>query len=173
MLLIANAAVFALYIVTRVILWSGIQVPGRAEQLLQELPLELPQGRLDEAAATDLAQRFDTEYARLYGEGARAVFQAREVFAIRVAARVPLGFAPEVTAADGNGAAPAAGRTRDVFWPEERARLSTAVHDGSLLGDGDTIAGPAVVELPHTAVAVPAGHELRRDTVGNLVLTVT
>jgi N-methylhydantoinase A len=58
-----------------------------------------------------------------------------------------------------------------VFWPEEREWLPTAVHDGATLGEGDTIAGPAVVELPHTAVAVPAGRELRRDAVGNLVLT--
>jgi N-methylhydantoinase A len=46
------------------------------------------------------------------------------------------------------------------------------VHDGSTLTEGDTVAGPAVVELPHTAVAVPDGRELRRDGVGNLVLTV-
>jgi N-methylhydantoinase A len=143
-----------------------------AEQLLQELPLDLPQGTLDRGAADDLAERFDSEYARLYGEGARAVFQAREVFAIRVTARVPLGFAPEVSGSDGDGAASAGERTRDVFWPEERAWLPTTVHDGAALAAGDRIAGPAVVELPHTAVAVPSGRELRRDGVGNLVLTV-
>lgn len=39
-LLIVNGAIFALYIVTRVILWSGVQVPGRIEQLLQEFDVD-------------------------------------------------------------------------------------------------------------------------------------
>jgi N-methylhydantoinase A len=142
-----------------------------AEQLLQELPLDLPAGELDEAAAADLAARFDTEYARLYGEGARAVFQAVEVFAVRVAARVPLGFAPEA-AGDGGppGGRAESERTREVFWPGDRERTTTAVHDGDALAAGATVAGPAIVELPHTAVAVPAGTVLRRDHVGNLIL---
>jgi N-methylhydantoinase A len=143
-----------------------------AEQFLQELPLELPAGELGEDEATDLARRFDLEYARLYGEGARAVFHAVEVFAIRVTARVPLGFAPQAHSRNGHpGGAHSGDGTREVFWPSERRTLTTAVHDGATLAEGDTVDGPAVVELPHTAVAVPAGSRLRRDGVGNLILS--
>jgi N-methylhydantoinase A len=143
-----------------------------AEQFLQELPLELPAGDIDAAAAEDLAQRFDAEYARLYGEGARAIFHAVEVFTVRVTARVPLGFAPHP---EGDGAGPsgplAGEHTRKVFWPAERAWIDTAVHDGATLSEGATVEGPAVVELPLTAVSVPAGTSLRRDGLGNLHLT--
>ena len=143
-----------------------------AEQFLQELPLELPGGELDAAVAEELARRFDAEYARLYGEGARAVFHAVELFAVRVAARVPLGFAPDATAGVDRGRAARAGEgSREVFWPSGRDWVTTAIHDGTALTAGDAVAGPAIVELPHTAVAVPAGHGLWRDGVGNLVLT--
>jgi N-methylhydantoinase A len=144
-----------------------------AEQFLQELPLDLPTGEIDGAACEDLRARFDAEYARLYGEGARAVFHAVEVFTVRVTARVPLGFAarPE----DGNGARPAdalrSERSREVFWPDERTWIETAIHDGAALGQGQALAGPAILELPHTAVAVASGQTLRRDAIGNLVLT--
>jgi N-methylhydantoinase A len=142
-----------------------------AEQLLQELPLELPDGEIDAGAATDLAERFDAEYARLYGEGARAVFQAVEVFTLRVAARVPLGFAvqPEEQANGSRGPIESE-HTRDVFWPAERAWLPTAIHLAAAFGEEASILGPAVLELPHTAVSVPAGQELRRDRLGNLIL---
>jgi N-methylhydantoinase A len=143
-----------------------------AEQLLQELPLELPEGELGEAAATDLAARFDAEYARLYGEGARAVFQGVEVFTLRVAARVPLGFALHPgTETDGARGAAESEQTRDVFWPDERAWLPTAIHHGAALGEDASIVGPAVLELPHTAVSVPSGQRLRRDRLGNLILS--
>ena len=144
-----------------------------AEQFLQELPLDLPSGEIDSAACEDLRARFDAEYARLYGEGARAVFQAVEVFTLRVTARVPLGFAarPE----DGNGTRPShahrSERSRDVFWPDERAWVETAIHDGATLAAGQALAGPAILELPHTAVSVASGQTLRRDPIGNLVLT--
>ena len=143
-----------------------------AEQFLQELPLEIHPGPIDAAACEDLRQRFDAEYARLYGEGARAVFQAVEIFAVRVAAHVPLGFAVAAGSRDGHPRGELEpDHTRRVYWPHESAWVETAVHDGEALGDGASIAGPAVVDLPHTAVSVASGQRLHRDGLGNLVLT--
>jgi N-methylhydantoinase A len=145
-----------------------------AEQYLQELPLVLPSGPIDEQAATDLSGRFDAEYVRLYGEGARAVFQAVEMFAVRVAVRIPLGFA---TTTASPGARPGATEivaadTRPVYWPQEHGWVPTAVHDGLELTAQTTVVGPAVIELPHTTVAVATGQRLAPDAIGNLVLTV-
>lgn len=145
-----------------------------AEQLLQELPLDIPgDGPVDEAACVDLEQRFGAEYARLYGEGARAVFQAVEVFAVRITARVSLGF--EVAAASNGSPSQSTElsteETREVYWPKERAWVTTTVHDGATLQAGAYVVGPAMVDLPHTAVSVAAGQRLHRDEIGNLVLT--
>jgi N-methylhydantoinase A len=143
-----------------------------AEQLLQELPLDIPADRpIDDASGAALAERFDSEYARLYGEGARAVFQAVEIFAIRIAARVPLGFTAAIAGStDGTRADLAPGRTRQVFWPQERAWVETAVHDDADLAPGTMARGPAVIDLPHTAVCVAAGQSAHRDQIGNVVL---
>jgi N-methylhydantoinase A len=144
-----------------------------AEQFLQELPLELDSGEIDAAECAQLAERFDSEYARLYGEGARAIFQAVEVFTVRVTARVPLGFAarPEGSSNGAGRRGATAGGTRGVFWPDEREWIETAIHDGTGLTEQEEVTGPAIVELPHTAVSVASGQTLRRDALGNLVLT--
>ncbi len=143
-----------------------------AEQFLQELPLEIRPGPIGEDVCQELRVRFDSEYARLYGEGARAVFQAIEIFAVRVTARVPLGFAAPTASRDGHPRRELEpDHTRRVHWPHEGAWVDTAIHDGEALGEGETIAGPAVVDLPHTAVCVASGQRLHRDARGNLVLT--
>jgi N-methylhydantoinase A len=155
--------------------FTRVAVMRYAEQFLHDLPIALPAGVIDAAACAALAQRFDEEYARLYGEGARAIFQAVEICGIRVTATVPLGLERQ-TGADHatNGARRmvAARDVRQVYWPEEHAWVPTAVHDGGTLSAGDTLHGPAVVELPHTTVAVGASHRVTVDSAGNLVLDI-
>lgn len=130
-----------------------------AEQYLQALAIELPDGPVDDDACADVLQRFDAEYGRLYGEFAKAIFRAVEVFAVRIEARVDSG----VPTVRGDApAAPAVPRTdRTVYWPGS-GPAQTAVWDGLALAAGQEIAGPAVVELPHTTVAVASGQTLTR-----------
>jgi N-methylhydantoinase A len=146
-----------------------------AEQFLHDLPLALPAGPIDEAACERLAAHFDQEYARLYGEGARSIFQAVEIFGIRVQARVGLGFAPAAEtlgSANGGPRTLASDRVRQVYWPEEAAWVPTAVHDGRELHPGDRVNGPAVVELPYTTIVAGATNHVTLDAVGNYVLSI-
>jgi N-methylhydantoinase A len=145
-----------------------------AEQLLHDLPLALPSGPIDRHVCERLASRFDQEYARLYGEGARSVFQSVEIFGIRLRARVPLEFVPEVgatAARNGDTATMESDRVRLVYWPPERAWVPTAVHDGRNLRAAGHLDGPAVLELPYTTVAVAANNRVTLDQVGNYVLS--
>jgi N-methylhydantoinase A len=127
------------------------------EQLMHalEVPIE-PDGD-----AGRLVERFTHEYAQRYGHSAASAFQASEVFALRARARVP-GSAPSGAPAAAAGGAAATGAVT-VFWPDAGARLDTAVYDGARLADGESISGPALVELPHTTVAVPQGATLTAD----------
>jgi N-methylhydantoinase A len=127
------------------------------EQLMHalEVPVE-PDGD-----AGRLVERFTQEYAQRYGASAASAFQAAEVFALRARARVP-GSAPSGAPAAAAGGAAATG-AETVFWPDAGARLDTAVYDGARLADGESISGPALVELPHTTVAVPQGATLTAD----------
>ncbi len=61
---------------------------------------------------------------------------------------------------------------REVFWPEQRAWVTTDVYDGVRLVPGSTVGGPAVIEQPGTTIAVPAGCAADVDVFGNTVLTL-
>lgn len=137
-----------------------------AEQLMHslEVPLTLDGEAGGEGLAQRLAGQFTQEYARRYGAAAASAFQAAEIFALRVRAGVPAPAGPPGGPASGPAAviatqvAPVA--TAGVYWPDAGQRLDTAVYDGGQLGDGTRLAGPALVELPHTTVAVPHGAAL-------------
>jgi N-methylhydantoinase A len=145
-----------------------------AEQYLQELELSLPAGPVDDRVCAELAGRFGAEYVRLYGEGAHAVFQAVEVFAVRVNSRVARGSsALAVSARDiptSTRPYECRGQTREVYWPGQRAWLTTEVVEGASLVGGDHMAGPAVVQLPHTTVSVAPGWRISQDGIGNMVV---
>jgi N-methylhydantoinase A len=137
------------------------------EQLMHALEVPLdpgdtagPPGRA-KGLAGRLAAHFTQEYARRYGASAASAFQAAEIFALRVRARVPaVARAVSRTVASPSGAASS---TVAVFWPDAGERLATTVHDGAQLADGATLTGPALVELSHTAIAVPRGASLTAD----------
>jgi N-methylhydantoinase A len=137
------------------------------EQLMHSL--EVPVGPADRtmpAAGADglagrLAVQFTQEYARRYGASAASAFQAAEIFALRVRARVPAAVRTiTATAAPAPDTAPG---TVPVFWPDAGELLTTAVYDGGGVARAGAITGPALVELPHTTVAVPAGASLTAD----------
>ena len=139
---------------------SRVALMRYAEQLLQSVPVPLADGVIDEHACAQLLRDFDAEYERQFGAFAKALFQAVEVFAVRVEARVS-GDVRDVEAVPGGDAA-SPPTTRDVLWPADGA-LSTPIYDGATLGAGQRIDGPAVIELAYTTVPVAPGQRLTRD----------
>jgi N-methylhydantoinase A len=123
-----------------------------------EIPLPLP------ADGTSLLADFDQEYVRRYGEGGTSLFEAVEVFALRARVAVPAGI-PIPRAERSVSAEPA--RT-DVWWPDH-GWTGTDLYRGT---PEDTIAGPALVELAHTTVAVPQGARLTTGPLGELRLNL-
>jgi N-methylhydantoinase A len=136
-------------------------------QYFQSLALPLPDvGAADFNAM--LRARFNAEYARLYGEGALVMLQDVELFSLRVRLTAPL--ESTSTWAKAAGPPPHPAETRPVFWPSEMRWIETAVWRGEALRPGDTLEGPAIVELAHTSVAVAPGQRLAADDLGNLLL---
>jgi N-methylhydantoinase A len=139
-----------------------------AEQLLQSVPVALRDGSIDDAACAQLLQDFDAEYERQFGAFAKALFQAVEVFAVRVEARVPGEVATMRPVSRPSPAQPRGERA--VHWPGH-GPLPTAIYDGAALGDEQRITGPAVIELAYTTVPVAPGQQLIRDgSTDNLLL---
>ena len=128
------------------------------EQLMHSL--EIPVAPSADGAT--LLADFDKEYVRRYGDGGTALFQAVEVFALRARVSVPAGIPvarPELTASAGPEQA-------DVYWPGH-GWTRTDVYRGA---PGGTVTGPALIELPHTTVAVPHAASLSAGPLGELRL---
>jgi N-methylhydantoinase A len=141
-----------------------------AEQLLQSVPVVLRDGPVDDAACARLLEDFDAEYERQFGAFAKALFQAVEVFAVRVEARVP-GSVRKVRPASRTVAGEPRGE-RQVYWPQDGSR-ATPIYDGAALSDDQRIDGPAVIELAHTTVPVaPGQHLIREAATDNLILSL-
>ncbi|WP_173922453.1 hydantoinase/oxoprolinase family protein [Agromyces sp. Marseille-P2726] len=137
-----------------------------AEQYMQELHLPVPSGPIDESFSEKLSTVFAEEYSRLYSAVALSVLHTSEIFTIRVTASVPLQTAATATPVGGQ-TAPA--REREVFWPGHEQWISTAVYDGPP-ALGGLIEGPALVQLPHTTIAVAPGQSLETDDFANCIL---
>ena len=59
--------------------------------------------------------------------------------------------------------------TRDVFFSEKKAYVSTPIYDGHVLRPGNSIRGPAVIELATTTAVLRPGQNLRVDAYGNFI----
>ena len=131
------------------------------EQLMHtlEIPVSLP---AEVGTGEKLLSGFHGEYARRYGQGGTALFQKVEVFAFRARVFVPADIPVPNPHADAD--VPVA--TADVYWPGQ-GWTPTAVHGGI---PAHAVAGPALVELAHTTIAVPPGAELSHATTGELLL---
>lgn len=137
-------------------------------QFFQSLALPLP----DPAQASfnsKLREAFEREYARLYGKGALVLLQDVELFGLRTRLSRAQGVAIMADAGPRGESSPH--ETREVFWPTQMDWIETPVRDGRLVRGGDRIDGPAIIELPHTSVALAPGQMLEVDPVGNYVVT--
>jgi len=136
-------------------------------QFFQSLSLPLPDPS-DSVFNVKLRDAFEHEYARLYGKGALVLLQDVELFALRTRLSRCLGAG--VAADSSERPAPAPQEMRKVFWPTHMDWVETPVWDGTQFGSGDRLAGPGIVELPHTSVAIAPDQSLEVDALGNYVV---
>lgn len=139
---------------------------------VHQLEIDCPPGAVDEAFARSLVDSFHRAYEARFGPGTGYREAGAEITSIRVT----IGSPSEATALRREAtteALLAPAETRDVYWRELGARVATPIAAGIDLHPGARLRGPAIVESPHTTVAVRPGQSLRRDAFGNLVLTLS
>jgi N-methylhydantoinase A len=139
---------------------------------VHQLDIDCPSGAVGADFARALVDSFHQAYEARFGPGTGY----REAGAEITSLRVTIGSPPETTILRRAAMTEAELRpteTRDVYWRELGSRVATPIAAGVDLHPGGHLLGPAIVESPHTTVAVRPGQKLRRDAFGNLVLTLS
>jgi N-methylhydantoinase A len=140
-----------------------------------EVVADMPSGPVSAESLAAMSDDFERRYAASFGEDAGyreagIVITALSVSITGTVAKQPLaGVAAEARPA----AAHKLRHERDVYWHELGARRSTPVWSGELLEPGDQVAGPAVVEYPHTTVVVRPEMTMTVDGLGSLRIVTT
>jgi N-methylhydantoinase A len=150
------------------------EVDVRYTMQLAELPTPVPPGTLTDADLADVVAGFETRYARTFGEGTGFSAAGFQFITYRVHATGVLPSSvslPEAEPADGGTSDAALAGRRPILLDPRRGFEDTPVYDYRRLRPGHRIAGPAVVEVPTTTVAVSRRDTAEIDRFGNLVLT--
>jgi N-methylhydantoinase A len=140
---------------------------------VHEIEVEGPAGAIDGPWATGLRDAFEVAYEDMFGAGSGYSGTDIIITGLRAVLEVdppPISVHAPVIQLD---AAAARGRsTRPVFWRELDGWRDTAVWQGHALPVGKPLAGPAIVEYPHTTLVVRPEQTFRLDEQGNIVLEV-
>ncbi len=135
-----------------------------------DMSVPVPEGeRLDEVGLLDLAERFHDQHETERGFCFRN--QQPVVRGVRFVSRgttpKPERFAELGTVTDAEQARKG---SRPAYFGIEF--VDTPVYDGTALGPGAVVRGPALVEEPFTVVVVPPGATAVLDELGNYALTL-
>ncbi|HZY60493.1 MAG TPA: hydantoinase/oxoprolinase family protein [Candidatus Binataceae bacterium] len=140
---------------------------------VSHLEITMPNGKLEQADANRLVDDFQAVYTQRYGEGAGYREAGVEVLRLRLKA---VGVLPQVeltqAAAPKRALKPRVKSRRQVYWWEIDRYVDTPIFDGGLLRTGHRMAGPAIIELPHTTVPVRPAQTAEVDRYGNLLINV-
>jgi N-methylhydantoinase A len=134
---------------------------------INQVEVPVPGGRLDEADAAAQVERFIARYEEIYGRGSGFADAGSQIGLVRVRARGRVATPELPRAATDAAEAPTA---RDVHWGGSPGFLPTAIHGTGAVAAGLAVEGPAIVELPSTAIAVPPGSRAAVDEFGSIVI---
>ncbi|GAB6171137.1 hydantoinase/oxoprolinase family protein [Paradesulfitobacterium aromaticivorans] len=134
-----------------------------------EVPFSLNSGsdKVEEIQLAEIVQTFDRRHDALYGYALPGV--TAEIINLRLSA---LGITekPEFkkTKFRGTDPSPAFKKYRSVYF--DTAFREVSVYDGQLLGHGNMIKGPAIIEEMTTTIVVPPEYDLLCDTFDNYLM---
>ncbi len=125
--------------------------------------------RLDDDPVSQVEDAFEAQYTRLYGRRPPGVESEVMTWRVRLLGPPPkldvkLRTKPSGKARKGS---------REVWFAETDSYVGTHVYDRYLMGTGDTLTGPAVIEERESTMVIGPGSTVTVDPVGNLVVEIT
>jgi N-methylhydantoinase A len=140
---------------------------------VHEVEVELPPGAVDDGWARRVTGDFEHAYERHFGAGTGFSGAGVTMTGVRVVLESDeLEDVPDPAAVAGREAVEIADGKREVYWRELGDWVATPVLAGARLEPGRRVAGPVVVEYPHTTVVARPGQTLWAEPNGNVVLDV-
>lgn len=121
-----------------------------------------------DAGIEEMTESFERIYASRFGEGSGYASAGIVITNLRVHATGSLP-RPRIGERGEEEADDAAAGSRSIYWEELGERVETPTIS-ALPALGESVVGPAVIELPDTTVPVRPGQLARSDRWGNLIL---
>jgi N-methylhydantoinase A len=135
-----------------------------------ELTVPLGGGPLSEATLGEAAAAFHRAHERAYGHAAPEEPVEAVTLKLTATGAIPKPPAREVGPGSGDGRRAKKGERPVHFGEAAGAFRPTAIYDRYRLGEGDAVAGPAIVEELDSTTLVPPGSAARVDRFGHLRL---
>jgi N-methylhydantoinase A len=144
----------------------------RYEWQRNELEVTVPAGELSEEVVKEVTADFEQRYEQRYGQAALLPDARFEIVNVRSEALVPTGV--EVTSHGVEAESRDAHKSdRKVAFARGEEPADTPIYDGRALAAGQTVEGPAVIDLPTTGIPVPPDATATRTERGDFHLTFT
>ena len=134
-----------------------------------ELEVTVPAGELSDDVLEQVTAGFEQRYEQRYGQAALLPDARFEIVNVRSEALVPTGVEVQTHGVDAQGDARKSDR-KVAFARGEEAQ-DTPIYDGTAIQAGQTIEGPAVIDLPTTGIPVPPDATVTRTERGDFHLT--
>jgi len=136
---------------------------------VHECTVEVDPFDIDEAGLETLKEAFHRRHEELYTYCEKG--SAVEVVNVESAIAGRVDKPARMSVADGTGAHGALRGTREMIFSAEGLKHETPVYDGALLGAGDQITGPAVIQEVTTTLVIEPGWLAELHDSGTYVLT--
>ncbi len=140
---------------------------------INEVEVLLPGPHLTDTDLEQLKREFYVRYEQLYGVGSyyqKATLEA-VTFSLRAVVETPkphLIHDPDVSSDIPTGALLG---SRSVYWDDLGSCVDTPIYDAELLVSGNTIDGPAILEMVDTTIVIPPQRRAFIDPYRNVEIT--
>jgi N-methylhydantoinase A len=148
-----------------------LRLDCRYQKQYHEVSVPVPLAVIDRRDTAQVARAFHDEHRRLYGYTLEAEASPVEIINLRLQAigRTERPQVPHQPRGAADASAALKGR-RSLYVPERDAFAEVPVYDGTPLRHGHRLAGPALIELPTTAIFASDGYDVLVDALGSFVL---
>jgi N-methylhydantoinase A/acetophenone carboxylase len=139
-----------------------LEVLMRFGQQRHHLPIDSPGMEIDQAGLQLLIDRFVEAYANSYGRGSLYLEAGVEILGLRLNALAPMATPPWSAGVAEVAGEPSKG-TRSAYWGPKFGVVDTPIFQRERLGQGFSLAGPALIEAADTVCTVPPDWTYRVD----------